>query len=401
MSSIAELDDVTEALALLAKVDWVEVPGDVIGGALQRFSALRSTLDAVEAAATGAFDRSKAWTSDGSKSPSAWLAHRTRRPKADHDRHRHRARDLQHMPVVAEALRTGSISDRHVDALGWAQASRPDHFADAEAFLVDKARNLRWRSFRQAVAHWVHVVDPAATDRELHDNAHRRQLHASKTINGMGRLDAWLDPIAFEAFNTALQRIEGELFATDWARTRAEHGPEATVADLARTPAQRRADALVEMAHRAVTAPKDGLRPLPLVTVVCDWATFEHQLALLTGIDQPPPIDGQCRLLDGTPIAPADMFHQALLGHVRRMVFGRDGVTIDMGRKQRFFTGAVRDAVLVRYQTCAHPTCEVPATRCEVDHITDWAHGGRTDQSNGQPLCDHHNRWKPRRAGPW
>ena len=27
-----------------------------------------------------------------------------------------------------------------------------------------------------------------------------------------------------------------------------------------------------------MTAPKDGLRPLPLVTIICDWATFEHQL---------------------------------------------------------------------------------------------------------------------------
>jgi len=305
------------------------------------------------------------------------------------------------MPVAAEALREGAVSERHVDALGWAQAARPDHFGEAEAFLVDKATTLRWRSFRHALRHWVEIVDPTATDRELRDRAQKRELHASTTLDGMGRLDAWLEPLGFEAFSTCLDRIELELFTADWADARAIHGNDTTIAHLARTPAQRRADALVEMAHRAATAPKHGLRPLPLVTIVCDWATFRHQLALLAGAESSPPIDGQCRLLDGTPVAPADMFHQALLGHVRRAVYGRDGVTIDLGRKQRFFTGAVRDAVLVHYQTCAHPTCEVPATCCEVDHIIDWADGGPTDQNNAQPLCDHHNRWKPKRAGPW
>ncbi|MDH3708107.1 MAG: hypothetical protein OES57_18735 [Acidimicrobiia bacterium] len=57
MRSIAELNDATEAMAVLAKVDWVAEPGDVCGDALQQLSALRSILDAVEAAATGAFDQ--------------------------------------------------------------------------------------------------------------------------------------------------------------------------------------------------------------------------------------------------------------------------------------------------------------------------------------------------------
>ena len=94
------------------------------------------------------------------------------------------------------------------------------------------------------------------------------------------------------------------------------------------------------------------------------------------------------------------MFHQALLGEVRRIVFDTNNVTIDMGRKARLYTGNARHAILVHHQTCAHPTCDLPATKCEIDHIKPWLNGGQTTQTNGQPLCDHHNRWKARGAGP-
>ncbi|MDH3708128.1 MAG: HNH endonuclease [Acidimicrobiia bacterium] len=400
MGSIAELDDVVEAMDLLAKVDWASVSGDLVGAALGDMSVLRAELGSIEAAATGAFDRSKAWMNGGSKAPGAWLAHRTRRAEGDHDRHRQRSRDLDKMPAVTEAFGAGQVSDRHVDALGWARACRPDHFADAEAFLVDKAKALRWRSFRNALRHWMDTVDRDATDRERRNRADTRYLHSSKSLDGMGRIDGWLEPIAFGAFDKALERITDELFEADWADAVAIHGDQTNVTHLARTPAQRRADALGEMAHRAMTAPKDGKRPLPLVNLVSDWDTFRYELDRFDGLDPEAPVDGQCRLLDGTPIPSADMFHQALLGHVRRVVFGGDGVAIDMGRKQRFFTGAVRDAILVTHQTCSHPTCDVPVTRCEIDHDIEWQDGGRTDQRNGKPYCwHHHHRWK-QRHGP-
>ncbi len=396
MCSIVELGDVAGAVEVLAKVDWVDLPGDVIGEALVDLSRLRARLDAVEAAATGAFHRSQAWTVDGSKSSGAWLAYRTRSPKGDHDRCRHRSRTLQHLPVAEAAFEAGEITARHVDVLGWAQASRPDQFAAAEAFLVSKAMELPWRSFRIALRHWVNIVDPAATNADRRDHTGQRHLHASRSLNGMGRIDGWLEPLAFETFNTALERIEQELFDDDWTHARQRHGEQANVTHLARTPTQRRADALVEMAQRAATAPTNGKRPLPLVNIVCDWHTFQTELAKLTSTDPQPVDDGTCRLLDGEPITPTDMFHQALLGEVRRIVFDNPGVTIDMGRKARLYTGNARHAILVHHQTCAHPTCDLPATKCEIDHIKPWLNGGQTTQTNGQPLCDHHNRWKAR-----
>ena len=43
---------------------------------------------------------------------------------------------------------------------------------------------------------------------------------------------------------------------------------------------------------------------------------------------------------------------------------------------------------------CVWPGCDHPTTRCEVDHLHDYNHGGHTNPTNGAPLCGFRNRWK-------
>ncbi|MDA8148855.1 MAG: HNH endonuclease signature motif containing protein, partial [Actinomycetota bacterium] len=57
-------------------------------------------------------------------------------------------------------------------------------------------------------------------------------------------------------------------------------------------------------------------------------------------------------------------------------------------------------AIEVRDRTCSHPTCEVPAERCQVDHILPWSAGGATTQENGRLLCGFHNRLRNERPRP-
>ncbi|MEM7092036.1 MAG: HNH endonuclease signature motif containing protein [Actinomycetota bacterium] len=45
--------------------------------------------------------------------------------------------------------------------------------------------------------------------------------------------------------------------------------------------------------------------------------------------------------------------------------------------------------------TCYWP-CDVPATKCQADHLKPAARGGPTDQANSRPCCGHHNRVKER-----
>jgi hypothetical protein len=175
-----------------------------------------------------------------------------------------------------------------------------------------------------------------------------------------------------------LGRIEQELFEADWAAARAEHGDAATACHLARTPAQRRHDALVEMARRAVTALADGKRPVPLVSVFVGYETFKGRI---------------CQLAGGTVITPgtvASLLDEAL---IERVVFDGPSRVIDLGRARRF-TGAVRRVLEVRDRGCTHGGCDLPTERCQADHIQPWSEGGSTNPDNGQLRCGYHNRWR-------
>ena len=47
---------------------------------------------------------------------------------------------------------------------------------------------------------------------------------------------------------------------------------------------------------------------------------------------------------------------------------------------------------------CIHPDCEVPAARCQTDHMLDWHKLGTTSPGNGPPECAYHNLRKLNRG---
>src|SRR5439155_22759328 len=124
-----------------------------------------------------------------------------------------------------------------------------------------------------------------------------------------------------------------------------------------RTPAQRRADALVEMAVRASTAPADGRRPAPLFTVLVGYETFAGRV---------------CELANRTVVTPGSLVPWLDEAYLERVVFDGPSPVIDVGHRRRLFVGATRRAVEVRDLECFHETCELPAEDCQIDHIEPW-----------------------------
>ena len=194
-----------------------------------------------------------------------------------------------------------------------------------------------------------------------------------------------LDPISGTVLANQLQRIENELFAADWAEARARVGDDVRPSDVERSPAQRRADALVEMARRAGSAPADARRPEPLFTVLVGYETFAGRM---------------CQLADGTVVSPGTLVDWLDEAWIERVVFDGPSRVVDVGAAQRLFTGATRRAVEVRDQECFHEMCDLPAEQCEVDHVEPWSAGGRTVSANGRPACAFHNLGRHRRRGP-
>ena len=72
-------------------------------------------------------------------------------------------------------------------------------------------------------------------------------------------------------------------------------------------------------------------------------------------------------------------------------VLGSEGEVLDLGRSQRFFSRAIRKALIARDKGCAFPGCTMPALWTEAHHIVPWWAGGRTDVNNGVCLCGAHH----------
>ena len=133
------------------------------------------------------------------------------------------------------------------------------------------------------------------------------------------------------------------------------------------------------MARRSTAKPADAVEPRPLLVVHLGDQTLNRM----------------CELASGTVITPGQLVPLLDRADIQRIVYaGRSRRITDLGQRTRFFTGPLREAILLRDRHCKHPGCRVPAHNCQVDHIHPRSKGGLTTQDNGQAGCDHHNRHK-------
>jgi hypothetical protein len=77
-------------------------------------------------------------------------------------------------------------------------------------------------------------------------------------------------------------------------------------------------------------------------------------------------------------------------GSLITIVEDEEGTPLDLGRKTRTITTALRRALWARDRHCRFPGCH---NRCYVDahHIEHWADGGETKPDNLLLLCAHHH----------
>jgi hypothetical protein len=127
--------------------------------------------------------------------------------------------------------------------------------------------------------------------------------------------------------------------------------------------------------------------------VLIDQDTFESTL-LAERIDPLRYRDVTVRTQGGHELNPADAVRLALVSHIRRVVHDAASVIIDLGRKQRLFKGASREAVMLLATGCAWAGCDAKAEWCQADHSISWKQHGATVPRNGGPLCKRHNLFK-------
>ena len=101
---------------------------------------------------------------------------------------------------------------------------------------------------------------------------------------------------------------------------------------------------------------------------------------------------GVCTLDTGGRLSATEARRLACQAGIIPMVLGGKGQVLDVGRKRRLHTEAMRIAMGVRDGGCSAEDCETPPGRCHAHHDTPWAEGGSTDVGTGRLLCPHHHR---------
>ncbi len=276
------------------------------------------------------------------------------------------AEALREMPCTLAALETGSIDLARARGLMAARETAPEMFADHEPTLVDTIGAVTMSDAQRLLDYWVQQAAPEHATRDAAAVHERRRLFVS-LAGGMVHLDGRLDPISGEVVITALQALTEP----------ANLDPSDT-----RTPAQRRADALVDLCRDRLDGgdlPSQRMER-PHVVVHLSLDALEGRAGRPCELDQTGVITpGQARLL-------------ACDARITRVITGPGSQPLEVGRTTRVIPPAIRLALMVRDRGCAVSGCRAPRRWCDAHHVIHWADGGPTDLDNLVLLCRRHHR---------
>ncbi|WP_127130199.1 HNH endonuclease signature motif containing protein [Georgenia sp. SYP-B2076] len=266
----AGLATLQETLALLHTIDLHEVPGSGVLAALDGIEQARRKTESLAARALATIEADGMWALDGARSMPAWYRARTGKHPAAAAREVRQARALRdHLPATAKALAKGEISTDHAAALvkhTTDTEGRRDRLTDpdvGEDFLLGHAKTLDAADFTLALQDWGTRADPDATDRAYQEQTLREEFTLAKTTDGY-HARGWLSPTNGQLLQTALTARTGTPAKTD-----------------TRTPAQRRANALIGLAHLALDSGtlRPGARIRPHLAVTVPFDTLQRLVA--------------------------------------------------------------------------------------------------------------------------
>jgi hypothetical protein len=272
------------------------------------------------------------------------------------------------MPAVARAFGEGEVSGSAVQVLSVAREAAPEAFARSEPALLEAARWMPFGELRRVVDMWRIAADPERAMEDEDRRFERRYLNAFPTVEGMVRVDGELDAETGQTLISALRAVVDVESRTS------------TTAD-ARTPAQRRADALGEVCRQwlgSLDRPTvAGERPNVVVTMDVS-ALAAHA--------------GEARLEDVGAVTAATARQLACDANVSRVITRGASEPLELGRRTKVVPAPLRRAVAVRDRGCRFPGCGRPPGWSDAHHVRHWADGGETSLGNLVLLCRPHHR---------
>jgi hypothetical protein len=336
------------------------------------------------------------WADQGARTPAQWLSWKAGVATSTAREHVRVALRLRELPAIHEAFATGRLSYSKARAL--------------TRFAIPELEDLLLRWSQAATAAELDRIATnfraaqrgrAAIEDDVHDPRYgwRERLDGPDTMTIEIRL-----PV--EEGLELRQRLERRLQAAaarDRASAEADHVRGAPPAGSEEAGASAGApDADQEVLHRSRS---DELTEELLRTVlaadpedVVDTSGLDrHTLVLQTPVtslseDGDGPVSvrdgrGRIRSMDRRVLR-----RLACEAGIVVAVTDQDGTPLDLGRRARRLSAALRRALHLRDRTCTFPGCH--ATRnLHAHHVRHWADGGPTDLGNLALLCSAHHRF--------
>ena len=379
----------------------------------------RAVLDRLEAKiveAEAAYARAGQAEIDGYPNMAAFLRHRCATTLPGSRRMARRAARIAAWPELGDAWCSGRVTGSQVDL---ACASIPDRHVERFAQTLDETIAIvspltahatgvvlrRWASHADDLAQ----REAAEAGIEPADVVPERELSASRTLDDRMVLNGEVDADSAAYIDKALT-----------AATRPDAEGER------RSPAQRRADALVEICRTYLETldNPDANRRTERLTLTADVTVLYRAWLKGLGIRTADDLDaffaarpglgeldrglfldafdgsgGVATTLDGNPVTDS-LVAAVASGGVMELLLTSENRILDLGRSSRTFSPSQRRALLAVWGGCA--CCGASPERCDIHHVDPWEHGGLTDIANGVPKCrrchlDHHRKkWRDR-----
>ncbi|MGH9266495.1 MAG: DUF222 domain-containing protein, partial [Acidimicrobiales bacterium] len=262
------------------------------------------------------------------------------------------------LPVCAQAYADGSLSGGQVEAImAHLDDELTEIFAAHEAELVPYLIPLTVAGVSRAMAAWLVRARPEPTEPQEPE----RSLYLSQTLEDRWVLDGSFDPEGGAMVAAALR------LAT----------PEGN--DTHRSPAERRADALVDVCrffldHQRTHA---GGRHRPHVNVVVELEDLEAGRG--------------GRVVDGPGLDGPTVSRLLCDCALHRVVMSGRSAILDYGTSTRTIPAPLWNALVIRDEHCRFPGCDRPSVWCEGHHVVWVTHDGPTELANLVLLCSRHH----------
>ena len=355
---------------------------------------LITRLTAIAAAHVHELDARGYPRAQGATSASTWLRDRLRISVHAARRLIALGKHMQAHPALADAVALGEVTAEQAAVIDAALADLPDEAgiaiaAECETALLAQAHSWEPGALATIGERILALVAPDVADEALRRSLDRdeHQAHRARgftlTDQGHGgvRVSGSLDVEAATIVRAALEPL-----CRPAASRRHDGGahPDVDVDEATRDlrlPAQRRADALVEVCRLVLAGTElpDNGGDRPQITLTLDYDTLTKQV---TG----------GALDTGAPLTPTALRRLGCDAGVIPSILRGPSEVLELGRARRLFTGPIRRALILRDRGCAFPGCDRPPRWTDGHHIVSWLDGGSTDLNNGVLLCRRHHR---------